>query len=121
MENMSFNIVGFIMATIAIGHEWTWWQCQRHCVRLVGQIVGEVEDDKEVDTRWKIEYIYGGVTRQFTSMYAGSSTMQIGDDAKVILDLRSDIAEHLTWSNRWILTLGPMLLAIIFILAGVFQ
>lgn len=109
---------GFLMVSIAVWHEWTWYRRQRHCVKLAGRIVDEIKDKVELDTRWEIQYEHNGVAHRFISRYGGSSTMKVGDEAVVILDLDEGIAEHLTWSNRWVFTLGPIFLGVVSILAG---
>ncbi|MEM9368009.1 MAG: hypothetical protein AAGD07_18610 [Planctomycetota bacterium] len=111
--------VGFIAICVAGWHEWAWYRRQRHCIRLVGRIVDEIEDENDITTRWKIEYEHANVERKFVSAYGGSSTMQVGDNAIVVLDLHAGTAEHLTWSNRWVFTVGPMLLGIAFVIAGI--
>lgn len=111
--------IGLCMIGVAIWHEWTWYLRMQHSVRLMGEIIGEYQELGELETHWKIRFEHDGVKREFISKYGGSSMLSIGDDATVILDLRTDDAEHCTPANRWLFSIAPLILGAAFVLAGV--
>ena len=116
---MNLLPIGFGLLAIgfALWHEWSWFRRTRNCTQHPGRLIAAHEEDGT--TRWEIEYERDGKIERFLSEYARNSTAKVGDAAHVICDLDTGKAEHLTRSNRHVMTIGPLVLGTIFILAGV--
>lgn len=124
MELIIPYFVGFGGALFGIGiavwHEITWLG-RRSWIRASGQVIEIVqfESNHESNYRPKIEFNHDGSLHTFTSEYGGSGIPKVGDPVQVIYDPITLKAEHFSHRNRWIFTIVPGALGLIFLWIGI--
>jgi hypothetical protein len=109
-----FVALGVLVSSVAIAHEIKWWRFRRNCKFVQGSVLHEIDEELDAGTRLEIEYTINGTTKRFVSGYGGSNIKTAGDPVAVIVNLTTGQAEHYSWSNRWVLTIGPILIAFAF-------
>ena len=97
-------LLGTSFILVGVAHEYKWRQRLRHGGVVRGKIVKMVE---QTDS-WhpEIEYEFEGRLHYFVSKYSGGV---VGAAMPVVINDETGDAEALTWSNRWLFTIVPLL------------
>lgn len=113
-------LIGMVGLAVVAWHESSWWK-RRQWQRTTGEVV----DVSEMRKKGKVTYFpiikfpCSGVDREFTSKYGSSMKPEVPSPAIVILSPDGRTAEHYSNSNRWMLTLIPLVMALAFLIKGV--
>ena len=112
---LAFVIFSIFLIGVAFWHERK-WKFRRSWLIASGSVVGRIEGDEAGSYYPEIEFSHEGGTKTFVSKYGGTGCPAIGEEVRLIYTPDNLEAEHYTWSNRWLLTIGPVGLAAFFIL-----
>ena len=99
-------LLGFAFIAVGVGHELTWRQRLARSRVVPGTIV---EIDR-YDDHAEVEYFLDDQRRRFVSGYSVPSNMiWVGKRVSVAADPDSGDAEIISFSNRWVFTIVPIL------------
>lgn len=113
-------LIGIICLVIVAWHESAWWK-RRQWRRATGEVIGFSERIKKGKVTYfpNIKFSCSGKDREFTSKYGSSMKPKVPSEAIVIVSPDGRTAEHYSNSNRWMLTLIPLVMALAFLIKGV--
>jgi hypothetical protein len=77
----------------------------------MGKVVGMME--KGDDSHPEVEYLDEGMVRRFVSAYSGFAGTGWGEEVSVLYNAETGDAEVLSFSRRWLFTIGPLLLGLV--------
>ena len=114
---------GILCLLAVIWHEYSWWR-KRDWRRSFGKITGAEERKRRGKNRNSISYhpvieyeISTGVS-QFSSKYGSSIKPKINSQTRITISPDEQKAEQYTLTNRWLFTIFPLILALVFISKG---
>lgn len=114
--SLVFIAAGSVCGAIAAWHELRWGIRIRNWDRVTG-IVVDTRIDDEMFTYSEIEFLFGDTPKRFFTQYSDENPA-LGSSVEVIFDPSTGRAERYCLSNRWVFTLGPGILAILFLWVG---
>ena len=128
MESMVFVFVlAFATACFAVSiwHEFRWRNRLVTWKRTKGRVISiaQERDTKTLfgakavdnDGPWpEIEFEFSGESSTFISDYGGTGTPKVGSKVDVIYDPETGEAEWVSFTNRWLFTVIPVLFSALF-------
>ncbi len=102
--------LGILISSVGVLHELRWWYRHGRYTKTVGTVTHIVQDRGT----WypEIQYMHRGQGHKFVSRY---STYNLAPGQEVVLLVSPDgtQAVHLSMANRWVFTIGPLLVGFI--------
>ena len=120
-----FSAFAAACASVAIWHEIRWRKRLHAWDRTKGTVLG-VAEGRPIKTLFggdapsdggpypEIEFHWKGSARKFTSGYGESGIPRVGSEVDILFDPASGTAEYLSFTNRWLFTLIPIIFSALF-------
>ena len=121
-----FSAFAIACAIIALWHEIRWRKRLQAWDKTKGRVVG-VAEGKPIKTLFggeassddgpypEIEFSWNGSAHKFISGYGGSGIPRVGSEVDILFDPASGNAEYLSFTNRWLFTLIPIIFSALFL------
>jgi hypothetical protein len=102
--------LGILISSVGLLHEFRWWYRHGHYTKTVGIVIHVVQDR---GTRYpEIQYMHRGQGHKFVSRYS-TYNLAVGQEVVVLVSPDGTQAVHLSMANRWVYTIGPLLVGFI--------
>ena len=110
-------IFGALCIALAVHHEIRWWWRLRRWEAAVGEVTDVQKSTNDDTPKAVVQFWVAGEKREFVSDY-GPNTVDVGSSVQIVFDPLGEKAEILSPSNRWLFTLAPLILGILFLAVG---